>query len=143
MVLYEGCKILGPYDRPDYRRVVEIYWPDKKRVVKHYHRYLMELSIGRYLTEQELVHHKDGNCANNELSNLELVSSQTDHMKLHITRDLTPIFKCCSLCKKEFLLEGKKLISFLNNQKQRDQQNVFCCPVHARKYASNKRWGNI
>lgn len=36
------------------------------------HTYVMEKSLGRYLTEDESVHHIDGSRANNDLSNLQL-----------------------------------------------------------------------
>jgi hypothetical protein len=38
------------------------------------HRLVMEQSLGRYLLPTEIVHHKDGNKSNNDISNLELIS---------------------------------------------------------------------
>lgn len=52
--------------------------PHGYRVVKHggkqmmEHRLVMEQHIGRSLTAEETVHHKDGNRLNNDISNLEL-----------------------------------------------------------------------
>ena len=43
-----------------------------KRVARREHRVLMEAHLGRKLEPWELVHHKDGNTANNTISNLEL-----------------------------------------------------------------------
>jgi HNH endonuclease len=40
------------------------------------HRQVMETHLGRKLATHETVHHKDGNRANNKLSNLELWSSR-------------------------------------------------------------------
>ena len=40
------------------------------------HRLVVEDSIGRHLNRSEHVHHKDENRANNELGNLELMSSK-------------------------------------------------------------------
>jgi len=45
------------------------------------HRYLMECHLGRYLDPHEVVHHIDGNTSNNELANLQLFSSQSEHIK--------------------------------------------------------------
>ena len=49
-----------------------------KYVLKH--RLVMEEHLCRYLNTQEVVHHKDGNPANNSIENLELFSSQSEHM---------------------------------------------------------------
>jgi len=46
------------------------------------HRLVMEKHLGRYLTKDEHVHHKDKNKKNNDISNLQLVSN-SEHMKLH------------------------------------------------------------
>ena len=44
------------------------------------HRLVMEQYIGRYLLPDEVVHHKDSNPSNNDISNLELFSSQSEHI---------------------------------------------------------------
>lgn len=43
-----------------------------RRVARRAHRVAMEAHLGRKLEPWELVHHKDGNPANNELANLEV-----------------------------------------------------------------------
>lgn len=47
------------------------------------HRLVMENTIGRFLSKKEIVHHIDRNRSNNTIENLQLVSSQSEHMKLH------------------------------------------------------------
>lgn len=47
-----------------------------KRVWVTQHRKVMEESLGRKLFSHETIHHKDGNRANNHISNLELWSSR-------------------------------------------------------------------
>lgn len=49
------------------------------------HRLVMERVLGRYLTESEVVHHKDGDKANNHPSNLELFSKNSDHLRHELT----------------------------------------------------------
>ena len=49
---------------------------DKDKYIKK-HRAVMALHLGRALLESEVVHHKDGNKANNLLSNLELRTTKT------------------------------------------------------------------
>ena len=46
------------------------------------HRLIMEAILGRPLTENEVVHHRDGNKQNNALENL-CVMSKTEHSRLH------------------------------------------------------------
>jgi hypothetical protein len=53
----------------------------KKTVLEH--RFIMECKIGRYLTEEECVHHIDGNKANNDPENLMLFNNNSEHIKYH------------------------------------------------------------
>lgn len=43
-----------------------------RRVARREHRVVVERALGRKLEPWELVHHKDGNQSNNDLSNLEI-----------------------------------------------------------------------
>jgi len=47
------------------------------------HILVMEKSICRYLTKEEVVHHIDGNKSNNSLDNLMLFKNDSDHRKFH------------------------------------------------------------
>ncbi len=53
---------------------------DDKWVAEH--RYIMSKHLGRELDKKEIVHHKDGDGLNNEISNLEIMS-WGDHNRLH------------------------------------------------------------
>lgn len=59
---------------------IACYYDGKYR---YQHREVMEKSLGRPLMSNEHVHHIDGNKSNNEISNLELMSS-SEHHRLHI-----------------------------------------------------------
>jgi hypothetical protein len=48
------------------------------------HRLVMEQHLGGRLLPTEIVHHKDGNKQNNAIENLELCSSQIEHMAHHM-----------------------------------------------------------
>lgn len=47
------------------------------------HRFIMEQHIGRYLTEDEVIHHKNGKRDDNRIENLQLCANQAEHMKIH------------------------------------------------------------
>lgn len=49
------------------------------------HRLVMEKHLGRYLTDKEVVHHKDEDTLNNDISNLELMTS-VEHIKHHVEK---------------------------------------------------------
>ena len=55
------------------------------------HRLEMELHLGRFLRQEEVVHHIDHNRSNNSIENLEVFESQVEHMQHHqsgsVTRD--------------------------------------------------------
>ena len=53
--------------------------PDARYAI---HRLMMEKTLGRALTSDELVHHKDGNKCNNAVENLDLVT-RSGHMTIH------------------------------------------------------------
>ncbi len=53
---------------------------DGKKTYILEHRLVMEQYLGRYLLPDEVVHHKDGNPSNNDIGNLELFSSQSEHI---------------------------------------------------------------
>lgn len=46
------------------------------------HRHVMEQHLGRYLTPDEVVHHRDANPRNNALDNLQLFASQAEHIAI-------------------------------------------------------------
>lgn len=56
-----------------------------KQVMEH--RLIMEQHLGRKLTDEEVVHHKDGNRQHNEISNLE-VMTRSLHSFHHATKVL-------------------------------------------------------
>jgi hypothetical protein len=68
-----------------------VYFLDKKHPLSsglnvgkvYYHRHLMSIKLGRWLLQEEVVHHIDGNRSNNSIDNLEVLSN-TEHARSHM-----------------------------------------------------------
>jgi len=68
---------------------IKIYCPNhpyanggRRGLYVYAHRLIMEQILGRYLTPDEVVHHKDGNPQNNDPANL-VVMSKGEHRRVH------------------------------------------------------------
>lgn len=70
------------------RRVENHPFSDKRGYVGE-HRLVMEAHLGRFLTNREIIHHKDQDRSNNVLSNLELLDQST-HAADHMTGKRNP-----------------------------------------------------
>ena len=66
---------------------VSIYFPNHPNSKRGYvleHRLMVEIFIGRLLTDKEKIHHIDLNKHNNHISNLMLFPTNSAHIKFHI-----------------------------------------------------------
>lgn len=86
--------------------------PEHPKATKnHYvlmHRVVMENFLGRMLTDDEVVHHKDRNKKNNDISNLELMNKNL-HVQMHVREHGRQVVKLqCPWCKSEFIIERNK-----------------------------------
>lgn len=82
-VNWKGGKFVSPSG------YVFVYAPDNpmanSRGYVREHRLVMSNSLGRPLTDEEIVHHKDENKKNNDLSNLEIMTNG-EHTRLHSSK---------------------------------------------------------
>ena len=106
---------LESYIRGGYR-----YVTDSNGVKIQEHRYVVELSLGRSLRRDEVVHHIDGDKHNNDLSNLMIVN-WSGHLKMHRSRAKTVSF-ICPTCRSRF----DRTERYVRMKLKLDQKRFFC-----------------
>jgi hypothetical protein len=131
MMVYENCKIYGPYSTKDQRLRIVVKFPDGIKRTVSYPKYLMEKHLDRYLALNETVDHIDCDFLNNELSNLRVLI-RSDHSYLDVKRRKIENFKCL-ICNNEFSLDGKKLNDATQNR-LKGKTGPFCSKSCAGKY---------
>lgn len=134
--MYEDYDIKEIVTRKDNRVTISlIHKKYKTRLYKSYPKYLMECHLGRYLTEDEIVHHKDGNPLNNEIENLEVLSrvyhSTMDHL---VNKEM--VVKC-QMCGKEYVLKETACYS------NRRRTGYFCSRQCSGRYGALIQNGRI
>ena len=137
-MVYENCKIYGPYIRKDGRSVIIVIREDGSRTTVSYHKYLMEIHLDRYLVGDETVDHIDCDFLNNEIHNLRVIGQS-----LHIKEDckhLAPMTFRCPTCNTEFSLVGSRLSWCLSSRK-RGKAGPFCNRKCAGKYSRSLQLG--
>ena len=72
------------------------------------HRYVMEQILGRYLTEDEIVHHKNENITDDSPENLELTNKK-NHNTIHKKTGRTYLEIECGFCHKKICREKKNI----------------------------------
>ena len=133
-MLYENCKIYGPYKRKDNRKHVVVIFPDGKRKTVSYPKYLTENRIGRYLKSNETVDHIDGNFDNNEPSNIRVIN-RSKHVSDDVKRKKAIDF-ICPICKKQFSLSGRKLYDAIRGRKK-GAFGPMCSKICSGKYGKD------
>jgi hypothetical protein len=107
-----------------------IYYPDHPFATKNKtvaeHRLVVEENLKRYLLPSEVVHHRNGNPQDNRIENLEVFSSNSEHLKHELTGRI-PNWSPEGLAKME---EGtrKRRIQLLTAK--RDAQGRLLSNVH-------------
>lgn len=102
------------------------------------HRYIMEQQLGRKLTTNEIVHHKNSNGKDNRPENLELTTKEI-HSKNH---KIGPkIIVQCYYCEKELIV-----LPGIYKKKLRDKKEFYCSKSCVSKHRFEKgeldKWVN-
>jgi hypothetical protein len=104
-------KIYGPYLRKDGRKHVVIVHPDGRKQTKSYPRLLLEQKLGRELTKEETVDHKDDDFTNDSLDNLQILSLANNAKKSAIGNKHVLGFKQSNEHKRSGSKNGKAKLS--------------------------------
>lgn len=136
--LYSEYKIYGPYKRPDGRKHLVL----KKAGIKttlSYPKYLVEVSLGRLLTKDEVVHHVDGDFTNDNPENLEVIS-RSSHGSVHkplVVPEQT--ITECVYCGKQIALTRKQMHYRVQNR-NRGHSGPFCSRICSGKYGTDQQY---
>lgn len=134
MIPYKGYRIYGPYERKtDNRRHVVVISPEGKQKTVSYSRYLIEINIGRYLTNEEEVHHIDGDESNDLIFNLVAIPKKIHRGLLKGSKYPKLISMLCVECGKEILLDSKQQ-SARKSLERKGKAGPFCSKSCAGKY---------
>ena len=93
----------------------------------------MSVHLGRFLTENEEVDHKDGNKTNDELGNLQVLQVSVHRDKTNKERYREYIFLTCAYCFSSIIREAR------NESKRKGGKLDFCnrsCSGKYYKYGS-------
>ena len=110
------------YKQKDGRKFIVYKGEDNKYHSKAYARYLMEQHLGRKLTNEEEVHHKDHNKMNDVIENLE-VKNKTAHRREHNIKPI--IIEHCYICGSNIIVDSRKRANHYRN-KNKNPDKWFC-----------------
>ena len=110
------------YKQKDGRKFIVYKGEDNKYHSKAYDRYLMEQHLGRKLTNEEEVHHKDHNKMNDVIENLE-VKNKTIHRREHNIKPI--IIEHCYICGSNIIVDSRKRANHYRS-KNKNPDKWFC-----------------
>lgn len=110
------------YKQKDGRKFIVYKGEDNKYHSKAYARYLIEQHLGRKLTNEEEVHHKDHNKMNDVIENLE-VKNKTIHRREHNIKPI--IIEHCYICGSDIIVDSKKRANHYRS-KNKNPDKWFC-----------------
>ena len=110
------------YKQKDGRKFIVYKGEDNKYHSKAYARYLMEQHLGRKLTNEEEVHHKDHNKMSDVIENSE-VKTKTAHRREPNIKPI--ILEHCYICGSNIIVDSKKRANHYRS-KNKNPDKWFC-----------------
>ena len=92
-MVYENCKVYGPYKRKDGRSHVVLVYPDGRKKTVSYPKFLTENRINRYFLPNETVDHLNNNFNENEEKNIRIIE-RVEHIIDDVVRHEQKAFIC-------------------------------------------------
>lgn len=137
--LYPRRIVRGPYFAKDKGRYyVQIVWESGNHYQSmHLARFLMQEHVGRLLTDEEEVDHIDENKANDDLTNLQILTPKENHNKTFRKYELE-IIEQCIWCDNFFTMSNVKQRLWKNKQRA-GKAGPFCTASCAAKYSAQQR----
>lgn len=132
-------QIIGVYKCKDNRYRAYVKLDDGTTSTVSYPRILMEEKLGRPLEPYEDVHHKDGNCENNNIDNLE-IQIHGEHQKLHSTKYQDKI-AICQVCGKEFIWTAKRQRCYYIDLRRGRKRIISCSMKCSSFYGRQEQLG--
>lgn len=124
-------RVTGPYESQG-RRYVTVEHGGRKRNMT-YARWLMQEQLGRQLTEDEHVHHIDGDALNDTVSNYRVIA-RSDHGREHSGATEMVTFTC-PMCG----ITTTKEARFVRHNRRQGKLGPFCGRVCAGRFNASAR----
>jgi len=136
-----GCKnILGPYEGKDGRKRCVIYYEKGNTPSKALSRVMMEDKLNRILSPDEEVDHKYDDKTNDDINNLQLLTSEENKEK-HALKQFEELLNYhilpCSYCNELFYMSDSE---YKTRIKQTD--DLCCSRTCSSKYNAANQYGH-
>lgn len=128
----------GPYINNENRRIVFVGPNNKEKKCISYARYLMSEYLGRELTDDEVVDHKDENKLNDCLENYQIITTSENNTKYGASIKGWYYF-LCPICGNGV----KKSLASVQHNKKQNKAGPFCSKSCAGKYSREIQLGRM
>ena len=118
---------------PEGRRNVILFNTQSDRSTVSYARYLMSIKLGRFLTDQEEVDHKDDNKTNDDIDNLQILTPEQNKEKqrLHYINNVQQKFDLeCPNCGKSFTLTEREMGGRITQIQKNNSIGLIYCSTN-------------